>query len=198
VGLGDAAVIAARELGASDADVALIARLKARAAEFERARAELERMGGAVAFTHDEATERAFAALLDRADVIRRRIAAALAAVDNGLRTARGAIGADAVRELSTSGLVWLVPGAVTLAATSVIGAWLVDYQRFVERFTSQQRIAGELERSGMAAVEAQRTAAEAVAADAPTLLDEYGKPLAIVAALAVGWYLWRHFQGAR
>ena len=82
---------AAEAAGATAADVDLIARLKSRAADFELARQELQRMGAAVARTNDTALLMEYGRLVERSDRIRSQISAATNAIDKAISWARAA-----------------------------------------------------------------------------------------------------------
>ena len=159
---------AARAAGASDADLDLIAQLKARARDFELARQQLQRLGAAVAKTNDYDLQMQYSRLVDRSESIRSKITAATTAIDNAVRWARGALGDLTGRDLGALGVVWFLPGAIILAAIAVIGFWLTDYQKFAARFDEQTRIAAELVAGGMDPAAANVEAGRAVAATQP------------------------------
>lgn len=181
----DAQIIAARESGASDSDLSIIANLKERAREFEAARLELTRMGPAVARTNDYDLMVEYGELVNRADSIKSKIATAMQAIDSSIRWARGTFGVSGMATLSSLGLVWFLPAAVIAAAIAVIGYWINDYMKFSQRFDQQARIASELQAQGMDPSEANRQAAAAVAATAPAgFFTGLGGNIAIWAAL--------------
>lgn len=166
--VSDEQAAAARAAGATDADLDLIARLKARAHDFELARQELQRMGAAIARTNDTALLMEYGRLVERSDRIKSQISAATSAIDKAVSWARAALGELSAPELGALGVVWLLPGAVILAALAVIGYWLTDYRKFALRFNEQTRIASELVAGGMAPGAANIEAGRAVAATAP------------------------------
>ncbi len=166
----DAQTAAARAAGASEADLSLIDRLKSRAQDFEIARADLQRIGAAVARQNDYDLSMEYARLVSRADSIRSKIGAATTAIDKAVQWSRAALGDLSGQDLGALGVVWLLPGAIILGAIAVIGYWLTDYRKFSARFSEQTRIATELVAGGMDPAAANIEAGRAVAATAPAM----------------------------
>lgn len=186
---------AARDAGASERDLSIIGNLKTRAAEFEAARQELVRMGPAIARTNDYDLMVQYGELVNRADSIKSKINTAMSVIDRSIQMARAAFGSAGMSALSDLGVVWFLPVAVVTAATAVIGYWLTDYLKFSERFKQQARIASELEARGLDPVEAQRQAAEAVAATAPGWFSAFtGKTALWAGVLLVGALVYREW----
>lgn len=168
----DEQAAAARAAGATDADLNLIERLKSRAYDFRIARADLQRLGAAVAKTNDYDAMMEYSRLVNRADSIQTKIGAATTAIDNAVQWARSALGDLTEQQLGALGLVWLLPSAIILGAIAVIGYWLTDYRKFSARFDEQTRIATDLVAGGMDPAAANIEAGRAVAATAPGLFD--------------------------
>ena len=185
---------AAVSAGATASDISLIQNLKDRAAEFETARLELVRLGPAVARTNDYELLMEYGRLTARADSIKAKITAATKAIDNAISWGRATFGSEGMSSLSSLGLVWFLPAAVITAAVAVIGYWLSDYFKFARRFTEQNRIAVDLVAQGMAPAEAQRQAAEAVAATSPGMFAGIidNKLLLFGGLLVVGFLVYR------
>lgn len=192
----DPHIVAARQYGASSEDLSLLAKFKARVADFQAARRNLQKIGAQVARTNDMRAWEEYGKLAARADAIESKVTAALNAIDSAFKAARAALGLEGVRTLAGLGIVWVLPVAVIAAAIAVIGYWMTDYLKFAERYSEQQRVAQELVAQGVDPVEAQRQAADIVAAAAPKGLGEsLGGVLKIALVAGLGVWLWQRFR---
>lgn len=192
----DPHVATARQYGASSSDISALASFKARVAEFNAARANLQKIGAAIARTNDMEAWRQYGELVARADGIQSKVSSVMGAIDSAFRTARAALGLDGLRALSGLGIVWLLPVAAIVAAAAVIGYWLADYAKFAKRYSEQQRIAAELVAQGVDPAEAQRQAAQVAAAAAPQGLGEaVGGLLKFAVIIGVGFFVWSRYR---
>lgn len=192
---GDATLEAAAQVGATPSDLDLIAQLQERVGVFQMSRAELQRLGAAVAATTDNDLWQQYGDLVARADSLESTIQGALDAVDSAIRYAKNALGLGAVRRLGGLGIVWLIPVAIIAAAIAALGYWLTDFAKVRARILQQQSIAQQLQAAGVDAAEANRQASAAVAASQPSGILDTALSLAKYAlAIGVGWWLWRKY----
>lgn len=188
-----AQVQAAEEAGASEFELGQIFSLKERAAEFAAAFDALLSWEQQIAGTD---LEPEYQRLVDRGFSLHDTVTEVMAQIDSALGWVRGVFGLEGLRATGTLGLVWFIPLAAIAAALAALSFWLNDYIKFSKRFTEQQRIARELEAQGVAPVEAQRQAAAAVAATAPSgFLAPLATPLGMLALVGGGWFVWRWWQ---
>jgi hypothetical protein len=191
----DPQLVAARQYGASASDIAMLADFKQRVAEFQAARRELQKIGAQIARTNDMAAWAEYGKLVERADSIERNVTAVTNAIDSALKSARAALGLEGVRALAGLGIVWVLPVAVIAGAVAIIGYWMADYLKFAKRYSEQQRIVAELVQQGVNPIEAQRQAAEVVAAAAPSMFGNVAGVLKFVAIVGVGFFVWQQYR---